>query len=74
MNIGIGLKCPNGHFKVQVMVGEPKCPICGSKLVQDKEAPDTAMNRKSKHCGTAIALNVTDTGHCPICGQLWDSD
>jgi len=46
--------------------------ICGSKLVPDTEAPDTAMNRQCKYCNTIIAFNVVDTGHCPKCGQPWD--
>jgi len=72
MNVGIGLKCPQGHFKVQTMIGEPKCPICGSKLVPDKAAPDTTLNRQCKYCGTVIAFNLTDSGHCPTCGRTWE--
>ena len=72
MKVGIGLKCPRGHFRAQTMIGEPKCPVCGSRLVVDNEAADTALNRQCKHCGTAIGLNITDTGRCPKCGQPWE--
>jgi RNA polymerase subunit RPABC4/transcription elongation factor Spt4 len=72
MNIGIGLKCPKGHFKVQTLVGEPKCPICGSRLITDDEAPNTAMNRLCRHCGTAIDFNIFDNDRCPNCGKTWD--
>lgn len=67
MNVGIGLKCPHGHFRVQAMIGEPKCPQCGAKLVADSEAANTAMNRSCRHCGTSIGFNVVDDGNCPNC-------
>ena len=72
MNVGIGLKCPQGHFKVQTMIGDPICPICGNRLVPNREAPDVALNRYCKHCSTFIALNLVDTGHCPKCGRPWE--
>ena len=72
MKVGFGLKCPRGHFRVQTMIGEPKCPVCGSRLVADSEAADTALNRQCKHCGARIGLNITDTGRCPRCGELWE--
>jgi len=72
MDVGIGLECPQGHFKVQIMIGEPKCPICGRELIPDKEAPDTAMNRRCDHCGTYIALGLMDTGNCPNCEKPFD--
>jgi RNA polymerase subunit RPABC4/transcription elongation factor Spt4 len=72
MNVGIGLKCPNGHFKVQTIIGEPICPVCGSRLIKDDEAPNSAMNRLCRHCGTAIGFNVSDNGRCPVCGKPYD--
>lgn len=71
MKIGIGLKCPTGHFNVQTMLGEPVCPKCGLKLVKDDNAADTAMNRVCSSCGLSIGLNVFDTGVCPKCGKPW---
>jgi len=74
MNLGFGLKCPNGHIKVQTMIGEPKCPICGSNLITDTDAPNTALNRKCEHCGSIIGINIFDNGRCSICGKAYDTN
>lgn len=71
MNIGVGLKCPYGHIRVQTMVGKPVCPTCGTRLVSDENAPNTALNRVCKSCGISIAFNVYDTGKCPKCDKPW---
>ena len=72
MNIGVGLKCPNGHMKVQNMIGEPTCHVCGVRLVPDESAPSTSLNRRCKHCGMVIAWNVSESGFCPQCKKPWD--
>jgi hypothetical protein len=68
MNVGIGYKCPFGHFSAQIIIGDSKCPQCGAQLVSNADAPDIAMNRYCKVCDSNTGLNVIDDGKCRQCG------
>ena len=72
MQLGIGLKCPHGHMRVQMVIGAAVCSVCGAALVADAAAAPTALNRHCRHCGTFIGVNLCDTPLCPQCQQPWD--
>jgi hypothetical protein len=75
ISVGFGLKCPNGHMRVQVASsvggGPPRCRQCGELLVADLDAAPVGANRECSACGFKVGLLSHDTGVCPKCRTPW---
>ena len=71
MKAAFGMKCPNGHMMVQVMVGGINCCVCGAALVPNHGAAPVGVNRTCTQCHSAFGMLSSDTGKCPQCGKPW---
>jgi len=66
METFFGFICPKCSTTVQVGVGTPSCPTCGTQMVPNSKAPASAGNVMCKRCNTAYGLITAD--RCPQCG------
>jgi rRNA maturation endonuclease Nob1 len=62
-----GYKCPKCETTIDIGVGEPKCPNCGTEMVPNGKAKSSAANVTCTACNTFYGLTNSDT--CPKCGQ-----
>lgn len=61
-----GLKCPVCSTTVEVGVGKPNCPSCGTRMIPNPNSRGVAANVYCAKCNAAFGL-VTSP-NCPTCG------
>jgi rubrerythrin len=65
-----GFICPKCKSTVDIGIGEPNCPICGIKMVSNKQGKPIAMNVYCKKCNSNFGMINSDK--CPICGTRFE--
>jgi hypothetical protein len=72
MNVQFGMICPLGHQKNDILVGDvtkPKCSICGSEMIPDKDGQISTANATCKNCGAFFGL--INSTVCPMCNKTF---
>ncbi len=61
-----GFICPRCSSSVDIGVGEPNCPNCGTRMIPNKQGNAVATNVSCKKCNNFFGMINSDK--CPDCG------
>lgn len=64
-NIFFGFKCLNCKQRVQMGIGQSRCPSCGCEMVADNDAKPVALNVLCNNCKTFFSMVLSEK--CPKC-------
>ena len=65
-----GFICPKCHSTVNIGIGEPNCPTCGTKMIPNKKANPVSANVYCKKCN--ISFGMINSDKCPECGTNFE--
>lgn len=58
--------CPNCQSTVDIGVGQPDCPSCGTKMIPNQKGTPIGANVHCKKCNSFYGMINSDK--CPHCG------
>jgi hypothetical protein len=65
-----GFICPKCNITVDIGIGEPDCPDCGTKMLPNKQGHSVAVNVTCKKCN--IKFGMVNSDVCPECGTKFN--
>ncbi len=70
MTTYFGFICPQCKSTVDIGVGQPNCPSCGTRMVANKQGTPVATNVHCKKCNTSYGMINSDK--CPDCATKFE--